>query len=135
VGWVRLGLLALLGAMGWGSVNVSALPIDYFALGDSVASGYGLDDDGTPCRRSTLAYPWQVVTQLQSTFVLEQFDLLACSGATTETIESQVTEPLSRLTERPTLITLSLGANDFGWSDLRPFVQNLRTSDENAFDA
>ena len=40
---------------------VLGLPIEYFAMGDSVASGYGLDDDGTACRQSRLAYPWLVV--------------------------------------------------------------------------
>jgi lysophospholipase L1-like esterase len=133
-GCVRLGLFVLLSTVGWGVVSVSALAIDYFALGDSIASGYGLDDDGTACRRSMLAYPWQVVTQLQENFATEQFALLACSGATTGTLESQVTETLSRLTERPTLITLSIGANDFGWSDLRPFAQNLCTPDVDAFE-
>jgi lysophospholipase L1-like esterase len=134
-GWARLSLFALWGVIGAGSADISALPIDYVGLGDSVASGYGLDDDGTTCHRSMLAYPWRVVAQLQETFVVEQFALLACSGATTGTLDSQVTEALSRLAERPTLITLTIGANDFGWSDLVPFAQNLCTPDDDAFEA
>jgi lysophospholipase L1-like esterase len=133
--WVRLSVFALLGAIGSGSGGISARPIDYFALGDSVASGYGLDDDGAICRRSMLAYPWQVVARLQKTVVVEQFALLACSGATTGTLDSQVAEALSRLADRPTLITLTVGANDFGWSDLLPFAQNLCTPDDGAFHA
>ena len=37
-----LSLLGLGGSLGWGRGVAIALPIDYFALGDSVASGYGL---------------------------------------------------------------------------------------------
>ncbi|HEX9869584.1 MAG TPA: GDSL-type esterase/lipase family protein [Candidatus Tectomicrobia bacterium] len=132
--WAWLSLFALLGPIGWGAGGISALPIDYIALGDSVASGYGLNDDGTSCRRSMLAYPWWVVAQVQESFVVEQFALLACSGATTGSLHSQVTEALSRLAERPTLITLTVGANDFGWSDLFPFAQNLCTRDDDAFE-
>jgi hypothetical protein len=40
-----LSLLGLWGSLGWGPGAGIALPIDYFALGDSVASGYGLADD------------------------------------------------------------------------------------------
>ena len=48
-----------------GAIAVSALPIEYFAVGDSVASGYGLGDDATACRQSMLAYPWLVCEQLK----------------------------------------------------------------------
>ncbi len=50
-----LSLLGLWGSLGWGRGVGIALPIDYFALGDSVASGYGLGDDETLCRQSMLA--------------------------------------------------------------------------------
>jgi hypothetical protein len=43
--------------------------IDYFALGDSVASGHGLRDDGKACRRSDKAYPYQVVSLPYRKFV------------------------------------------------------------------
>jgi hypothetical protein len=78
-----LSLIGLWGSLPWGPGAVSALPIDYFALGDSVASGYGLADDETACHQSMLAYPWQLYARLQETFVVHQFDLLACSGTTT----------------------------------------------------
>jgi lysophospholipase L1-like esterase len=131
--WAWLSLLALLGGMRWGPGAVFALPIEYLALGDSVASGYGLADDGTICRQSMLAYPWRAVARLQETFVVERFALLACSGATTETLDSQVSEALNRLAERPTLITVTVGANDFGWSEVSPLAQNLCTPDDDAF--
>jgi len=112
-----------------------ALPIDYFALGDSVASGYGLADDETTCHQSMLAYPWQLYARLQETFVVQQFDLLACSGTTTETLDRQVSDVLSRLTVHPTLVTLTVGANDFGWSDVFTFAQHLCTPDDQTFHA
>jgi lysophospholipase L1-like esterase len=126
--WALVGVIVL-----WGVVIVRALPIEYFALGDSVASGYGLADDGTACHQSMLAYPWLVGERLQATFVVQQFDLLACKGTTTETLDQQVSEVLSRLSGLPTLLTLTVGANDFGWSDVFPFAQNLCTPDDEAF--
>lgn len=104
-------------------------------MGDSVASGRGLDDDETVCRQSRLAYPWLVVERLQEAFVVQQFDLLACSGATTATLEQQVSEVLSRLSVQPTLLTLTVGANDFGWSDVFTFAQRLCTPSDEAFRA
>jgi hypothetical protein len=62
VAW--MSLIGLWGSLGWGPGAVSALPIDYFALGDSVASGYGLADDETACHQSMLAYPWQLEAPL-----------------------------------------------------------------------
>jgi lysophospholipase L1-like esterase len=131
--WALVGALALWGMWGWEGVSALALPIEYFAMGDSVASGYGLDDDGTACRQSRLAYPWLVVGQLQATFLVQQFDLLACSGATTATLDQQVSEVLSRLSAHPTLLTLTVGANDFGWSDVFAFAQHLCTPSDEAF--
>jgi hypothetical protein len=63
-----LRVLVLWGVLGWGAGVVSALPIDYVALGDSVASGYGLADDGAACHQSMLAYPWQLYGRLQEIF-------------------------------------------------------------------
>jgi lysophospholipase L1-like esterase len=81
-----------------------------------------------------LAYPWLLSARLQETFVVPQFDLLACSGTTTGTLDGQVSEVLSRLSAHPTLITLTVGANDFGWSDVFAFAQNLCAPDDEAFD-
>jgi lysophospholipase L1-like esterase len=135
---VRAALLSLLGlggSLGWGRGVGIALPIDYFALGDSVASGYGLADDGTSCHQSMLAYPWQLYARVQETFIVHQFELLACSGTTTETLERQVSEVLSRLSPHPTLLTLTVGANDVGWSDVFAFAQHLCTPDDQTFHA
>jgi lysophospholipase L1-like esterase len=131
--WVLVGALALWDVWGWGVASVPALPIEYFAMGDSVASSYGLADDETACHQSRLAYPWLVVEQLQETFLVQQFDLLACKGATTATLDQQVSEVLGRLSVHPTLLTLTVGANDFGWSDVFAFAQHLCTADDEAF--
>ena len=133
--WALVGALVLWGVWGWNIAIVSALPIEYFALGDSVASGYGLADDETACRRSLRAYPWLVLEHVQPTVAVQPFDLLACKGATTAILDQHVSEVLSRLSEHPTLLTLTIGANDFGWSDVFPFAQNLCTPDDDAFDA
>jgi lysophospholipase L1-like esterase len=133
--WAIVSVLALWGVLGWDAADVLALPIEYFALGDSVASGYGLSADETACHQSTLAYPWLLYARLRETFVVPQFDLLACSGTTTGTLDGQVSEVLSRLSAHPTLLTLTVGANDFGWSDVFAFAQNLCTPEEDAFDA
>ena len=132
----RMALLSLVGL--WGSLGlwqgaVSALPIDYFALGDSVASGHGLADDGTACRQSMLAYPWLLYARLQESFVVNQFDVLACSGTTTGSLGRQISEVLSRLSAYPTLVTLTVGVNDFGWSDVFTFAQNLCIPDDDVF--
>jgi lysophospholipase L1-like esterase len=120
---------------GWRTGFIEALPIEYFAVGDSVASGYGLAGDATACHRSNLAYPWLVVEHLQATFTVQQFDLLACSGTTTETLDRQISQVLSRLSGSPTLLTLTAGANDFAWSELFTFAQNLCIQNDEAFHA
>ena len=59
--------------------------IDYFALGDSIASGHGLHSTGD-CKRSTLSYPYQVKQGLESRGMkIVNFKHVACSGATAET--------------------------------------------------
>jgi hypothetical protein len=55
--------------------------IDYFALGDSVASGHGLNDDGSACRRSSDAYPRLVEDLLLERYHVVNLHFYACSGA------------------------------------------------------
>jgi lysophospholipase L1-like esterase len=104
--------------------------LDYFALGDSIASGYGLMDDGSACHRSKLSYPYIVLDELEKRYDQVNFLFLACSGATAgepdaatlamdryKWFRNQVDEVLRRLSSRPTLITINIGANDLRWSD------------------
>jgi lysophospholipase L1-like esterase len=111
--------------------------LDYFALGDSIASGHGLMDEGEPCRRSSRSYPKKVAEILSTNFMVSfpENHFLACSGATAgkpkakpkgdgqngenyKWLHNQFIDmmPLIR-DDRPTLVTISIGANDFGWLD------------------
>lgn len=106
--------------------------MDYFALGDSIASGHGLSfsEDPDGCQQSDLSYPYKVKAYLEERYDQVFFQHLACSGATAgrpdaETLRkyprkwfrNQVDETVRLLSDRPTLITITIGANDAGWSD------------------
>lgn len=113
--------------------------LHYFALGDSIASGHGLLDDGEPCLRSTSsqAYPQVVVSELQQQGyeVSDHFRHLACSGATATRpsgvelkqseyawLNNQVQDALSEIgpipDNEPVVVSITIGANDFYFSDL-----------------
>ncbi|MEV2217533.1 SGNH/GDSL hydrolase family protein [Streptomyces sp. NPDC050997] len=86
----------------------------YVALGDSYSSGVGtgsyLSASGD-CKRSAKAYPylWAAAHSPSS------FDFTACSGArTSDVLASQLT-PLNSATA---LVSLSVGGNDAGFSDV-----------------
>ncbi len=97
----------------------------YVALGDSVAAGYGLEtySDASACDRTDQSYPSLVAKRKNLKLVS-----LACSGATItagisgpQTINDLALQPqLDRLftLPKPKLITLTIGANDLGWTGL-----------------
>ena len=80
---------------------------------------------GSCCRRSTKAYPHKVAADLRLRYQLQFVPLthhLACTGATTEHLQSQVALVLGRLedtipTDRPVLVSITVGPNDFPWGD------------------
>jgi lysophospholipase L1-like esterase len=82
---------------------------EYVALGDSYASGAGAGSyvDGS-CRRSANAYPALRGKEFPS------FKFVACSGATTKSLRSQ----LRALTPATTLVTITVGGNDLGFVDV-----------------
>jgi lysophospholipase L1-like esterase len=85
----------------------------YVALGDSFSSGNGtfFPDRSLSCYRSSLAYPALVDQQRPNTDLVFR----ACSGATTsDVINGQV----SALGAGTDLVTLTIGGNDVGFSDL-----------------
>lgn len=99
-----------------------------YAVGDSVAAGYGAgaiagSPFAVPCERTTAAYPDVVA----ATSNLEGFNL-ACTGATTTaglngpqtrngvTVPSQISQ-LGDLKKKPTIVTVTIGANDVHWFD------------------
>ncbi|HEY6761576.1 MAG TPA: SGNH/GDSL hydrolase family protein [Baekduia sp.] len=95
------------------SLTGSALAADkYVALGDSYSAGNGANSTNldSTCNRNTYAYPYLLAQQksLALTFV-------ACAGAvTSDVINSQVTS----ITSDTRLVTLTIGGNDIGFTDL-----------------
>ncbi|MFS8096341.1 SGNH/GDSL hydrolase family protein [Lentzea alba] len=92
----------------------SAAPVNYVALGDSYASGLGTgsyDGSSGSCKRGPLAYPalWAAATAPAS------FKSVACSGArTSDVLNGQV----AALSASTTLVTLQVGGNDAGFTDV-----------------
>jgi lysophospholipase L1-like esterase len=91
---------------------VSTAPMHYVALGDSYSSGVGAGDDipaSGNCERSTDAYPekWAAAHSPAS------FVSVACSGATTANVLSS---QVSALNAKTTLVSITIGGNDAGFS-------------------
>lgn len=96
----------------------------YVALGDSVAAGSGLTpnaQDDERCERSPLAYPYSVAEELNLALTH-----IACRGATAgdlftkqgvrgPNIDAQLETAFAN--GRPSLITVTAGANDVHWDD------------------
>ena len=86
----------------------------YVALGDSYSSGVGsgsyISSSGD-CKRSTKAYPylWQAAHSPSS------FSFLACSGARTGDVMSG---QLGTLSSSTGLVSITIGGNDAGFSDV-----------------
>lgn len=96
-----------------GGAAAHAAAPSYVALGDSYSSGVGTRtyiDDGTDCQRSLAAYPELVASQLGASLTFD-----ACSGATTtDVLNSQ----LSHLNSSTAMVTISIGGNDAGFTDV-----------------
>jgi lysophospholipase L1-like esterase len=88
-----------------------ATGVRYVALGDSYASGLGTGLERGNCDRSPAAYgpQWARAHQPAS------FTFAACSGATARGIR---THRLSALSPATTLVSLTAGGNDVGFSDV-----------------
>ncbi|KAJ1684591.1 hypothetical protein LUZ63_020346 [Rhynchospora breviuscula] len=107
---VALGLAATAAAT---TAPAQAAGPTYVALGDSYSSGVGTRaylDDGTECQRSTYAYP-----SLLAAAKGWALNLRACSGATTADVTSS---QLSALSTSTSYVTISVGGNDAGFSDV-----------------
>ncbi len=142
-----LALIALTGlvlalASAAGAARSSERQLDYFALGDSVASGRGLMDTGGQCRRSPLAYPEQTRALLAQRYTSVRFWFFACAGAEASSqgepgfrdFRRQVDAVLRRLTARPTLVSVTIGINDTNWSDIQLTYVRLRDPDQSSFE-
>jgi lysophospholipase L1-like esterase len=87
-------------------------PVRYVALGDSYAAGTGAADDAAApggCARSADAYPERWAAQ----HAHASFVSAACDGATTAGVRSR---QLQALSARTTLVSLTVGGNDAGFS-------------------
>jgi lysophospholipase L1-like esterase len=118
-GILSIGVLALTTALatavtGTGTPAKAASAVNYVALGDSYAAGVGAGDyysSSGSCDRSPSAYPalWAAANSPSS------FTFAACSGATTtDVIDSQ----LSALSSSTTLVSVTIGGNDAGFSSI-----------------
>ncbi|MFC4000493.1 SGNH/GDSL hydrolase family protein [Prauserella oleivorans] len=103
--------LTLVGA----AVAATAAPASaggYVALGDSYSSGVGAGDygDSGGCKRSANAYP-QLYADANG---ITDFQFVACLGARTDDVLAQT----SALSASTTLVTVSVGGNDAGFTDV-----------------
>lgn len=90
-------------------IPAAAAGANYVALGDSYASGVGTDDYVDSCDRSPEGYPglWAAAHGVAT------FDLAACSGAQTSDV---VASQLGGLSAATTLVTVTVGGNDAGFT-------------------
>lgn len=115
------------------TLRLKGQTIDYFALGDSIASGHGLMmETDKQCRRSSLAYPNKVADFLKTRYGIVNFKSLACSGATTHDLDKQIGEVLAQLHDDPTLVSITIGVNDFKWYDFDALYKHLQ-EDKNVY--
>ena len=112
----RFALATATAAVASLSLVLSAAPasaaVNYVALGDSYASGLGAGHySGGSCDRSSGAYPqlWANANHPAS------FAFVACSGATTTDV---INNQISALSSATTLVSVTVGGNDVGFSDV-----------------
>jgi lysophospholipase L1-like esterase len=86
--------------------------VNYVAMGDSYSSGLGAGNySGGSCDRSSHAYAqlWATANAPAS------FAFVACSGATTTDV---INNQLSALSSATTLVSITIGGNDVGFSNV-----------------
>ncbi len=115
---LTIGVLALAAtvaaAIAGTGAPAKAAVVNYVALGDSYAAGVGAGDyysSSGSCDRSPDAYPalWAAAHSPSS------FTFVACSGATTTDV---VNTQLSALSASTTLVSVTIGGNDAGFSSI-----------------
>jgi lysophospholipase L1-like esterase len=118
------GLLATTAALAVPTAAAADEPVDYVALGDSYAAGPLIPlQNGTPpgCARSDHNYPSLTAQSIASATFVD----VSCSGARTDDLSApQETEAgtnpaqLDALSTDTDLVTLSIGGNDIGFSEI-----------------
>jgi len=107
-----VGTVATLAIAGSGAAHAAAA--NYVALGDSYSSGVGAGNytsSSGSCDRSTNAYS-QLWTNANAP---SAFTFVACSGATTSDVLSS---QISSVTSSTTLVSITIGGNDVGFSSV-----------------
>jgi lysophospholipase L1-like esterase len=106
---LTLGLTAAI--TGTGTPAKAATSVRYVALGDSYSSGVGAGDESGSCDQSPHAYGplWASANSAAS------FTFAACSGATTSSV---ISSQLSSLSASTTLVSITIGGNDAGFSSI-----------------
>lgn len=105
---LTIGLAAAITGTG---IPAQAAAVNYVALGDSYSSGVGAGSTSGPCSQSPNAYPalWATANSPAS------FTFAACSGATTSDV---INSQLSSLSSSTTLVSITIGGNDAGFSSI-----------------
>src|SRR6516225_7717275 len=99
------------GIIGTGIPAQAAPAVNYVALGDSYSSGVGAGSVSGSCGQSPNAYPalWATASSPAS------FKFAACSGATTSDV---IGSQLSSLSASTTLVSITIGGNDVGFTSI-----------------
>jgi lysophospholipase L1-like esterase len=111
IGAVVLTTAAGAAIAGAGMPAKAASTVNYVALGDSYSAGDGAGSNSGSCDQSPNAFPalWAAANDPAS------FTFAACSGAkTSDVISSQ----LSALSASTTLVSVTIGGNDVGFSSI-----------------
>jgi lysophospholipase L1-like esterase len=111
LGVLGVAALAVVVAAGNVVIHHPPAPVHYVALGDSYSSGTGAGGNSGSCDRSDRAYPalWAQAHRPAS------FVSVACSGATVASVNDS---QLSALSHNTTLVSLTVGGNDVGFSSI-----------------
>jgi len=106
---LALGLAAAI--TGTGTPANAASSVRYVSLGDSYASGVGAGNESGSCDQSPNAYGprWASANSPAS------FTFAACSGATTSSV---ISSQLSSLSTSTTLVSVTIGGNDVGFTSI-----------------
>jgi lysophospholipase L1-like esterase len=106
-----LSIAAVAVSMLVGMPAASAATVNYVALGDSYSSGVGAGGESGSCSRSANAYPQLWANGHAPT----SFQFVACSGAKTTDVSAN---QLSALNSSTTLVSMTIGGNDVGFSSI-----------------
>ncbi len=127
---------------GSGSDESCSGDILVIGLGDSIASGYGLDDDGSACRRSQDAYAYKLADRIERDTKRDAtVQLLACSGATVREpdadtlnaepdswLHNQVIAATQKIDSLPAVqtvvVAITVGADDLDFISNFPLLTN-----------